>query len=174
LTPYPVQQLIFVTPQNFFLGYFREFLQESVPFGVGYLAGYMRSMGENVCVWDLNARPRTSKDISKAAPNEGQGTVFGISCLTAGASQAYQFAQMIRKVAPKARIVYGGIHPTALPEEPLLKGSADAVVKAEGEETLKELLHRWRTGQNIVGTPGVVCRNDSGEFIHGPAAFVLV
>jgi anaerobic magnesium-protoporphyrin IX monomethyl ester cyclase len=174
LSKYQIDRLIFVTAQNFFLGHFKEFLQESVPFGVGYMAAYMRDQGENVRIWDLNVRSRAANDIAEATPNDGEGTVFGISCLTAGASQAHQFAKLIKEIAPKSRIVYGGIHPTALPEEAIEVGSADVVVKAEGEETLKELFRRWREGEDIVGMAGIVCRDDTGKIIHGPPAPVLI
>ena len=66
LSKYQIDRLIFVTAQNFFLGHFKEFLQESVPFGVGYMAAYMRDQGENVRIWDLNVRSRAANDIAEA------------------------------------------------------------------------------------------------------------
>lgn len=165
-----LNKIIFISPPNLQLGYFRSFLPRSVPFGVGLLAARMRALGWQVHLWDLEVRNYTDEEILMAAPEGGAEVVFGISCMTPNAAEGYSFARRIRKIAPAARIVFGGIHPSALPEEPLLEGVADAVVRGEGEETLPELLARWRDHKEVAGQPGVSCRDRQGHIVHGPTA----
>jgi anaerobic magnesium-protoporphyrin IX monomethyl ester cyclase len=170
LFPYSVSKIIFISPRNMELGYFYEFLPKAVPWGVGLMASRMRDLGYDVQLWDLNTRDLSSPDIAKEVPDGGEGVLFGLSCLTANAAQGYQIARMLKDIAPSAKIVFGGIHPTALPDEPMEKGFADAVVRGEAEESFPELLRRWCAGEDVAGQPGITCRNEAGKVVHGPPA----
>lgn len=152
------------------LGYFIEFLPKAAPLGIGLLASHMRALGEDVHLWDLNVTKMSAEDITRIAPDGGRGVVFGLSCLTANVGQGYQLSKTIRALAPQTKIIYGGVHPTAMPGEPLEKGFADAVVRGEGEETLPALIQKWRQGESPIGQPGITCRDESGTIIHGPPA----
>lgn len=165
-----VDQIIFVSPPNLQLGYFHSFLPRAVPFGAGLLAARMRALGEQVQLWDLEVHHYSDEEIMRVAPGGGANVVFGISCMTPNAAQGYAFARRIRKIAPAARIVFGGIHPSAVPEEPLSEGCADVVVRGEGEEVFPELLRRWRDHKEVTEQPGVSCRDANGQIVHGPPA----
>lgn len=62
--------------------------------------------------------------------------LVGITCLTMTAPRAYEIADEFRSRGVK--VVLGGYHPTALPDEAIQH--ADAVVIGEAEEVWKELL----------------------------------
>ena len=61
--------------------------------------------------------------------------IVGLSVLTINSKRAYQLADKIKKIDPKAVVVLGGIHPTVVPDEPLKCKGVDIVVRGEGEET---------------------------------------
>jgi len=63
--------------------------------------------------------------------------LVGLSCTTDSAIEAYKIADEFRRRGKK--VVLGGWHPSALPEE--AKQHADAVVIGEAEETWPELLN---------------------------------
>ena len=69
--------------------------------------------------------------------------VVGISVMTAMAHRAYEIADHFR--ARGAKVVLGGMHPTALPEEGLQH--ADAVVIGEAEELWEPLLQDAARGE---------------------------
>ena len=69
--------------------------------------------------------------------------VVGISVMTAMAQRAYELGDHFR--ARGAKVVLGGMHPTALPDEGLQH--ADAVVIGEAEEVWEPLLSDVATGQ---------------------------
>lgn len=165
-----MDQIIFVSPPNHQLGYFKEFLPRALPFGAGLLAAHLRNLGERVQLWDLEIRPYSDQEIIDATPQKGEGVIFAISLLTPNAFRGYKFAKRVKQLAPHAKIVYGGIHPTAVPEEPLLEGEADAVVRGEGEEVLPELIRRLREKKEITGQLGVSCRDGEGRITHGENA----
>ena len=73
-----------------------------------------------------------------------ESDVVGISIMTPTANRGYAIADAIRKANPKARIIIGGSHATALPDEALRH--ADAVVTGEGEERILEAVEGDETG----------------------------
>jgi radical SAM superfamily enzyme YgiQ (UPF0313 family) len=50
-------------------------------------------------------------------------------------------AKLIRQVSPATPIVWGGVHPSLLPDETINSEYVDMVVIGDGEETFRELLH---------------------------------
>jgi radical SAM superfamily enzyme YgiQ (UPF0313 family) len=80
---------------------------------------------ENVQHWDYD---------------EKMADIVGITAMTAQAPRAYEIATEMRKRG--AKVVLGGIHPTALPEE--AARFADAVVVGEAEATWGSVLEDFR------------------------------
>ncbi len=68
--------------------------------------------------------------------------LVAISCFTPQAQRAYEIADEFRK--NNKRVVLGGIHPTALPEEAI--GHADAVCIGEAESTWPFVINDLRNG----------------------------
>jgi len=69
--------------------------------------------------------------------------IVGITCLTMTANRAYEIADEFRR--KNVKVILGGNHPTALPEE--AKQHADSVVIGEAEETWPHLLEDFEKGQ---------------------------
>jgi len=85
--------------------------------------------------------------------------VVGITATTLLINNAYRIASLIRKVFPNTKIVFGGHHPTALPEEVIKKEQVDAVVTGEGEGAVKELLE----GKPLSEINGLVYKDRNGK-----------
>ena len=66
--------------------------------------------------------------------------VVGISSITRTQSQSYELASRLKELNPMIRIIFGGPHVTALPEDALEYG--DVVVRHEGDATIVELMER--------------------------------
>lgn len=79
----------------------------------------------------------------RVTPADAAGDVIGISVWTATAPWAYRFADACR--AAGKRVVLGGIHATALPDEAALH--ADAVVVGEAESCWGEVLRDAAAGR---------------------------
>jgi radical SAM superfamily enzyme YgiQ (UPF0313 family) len=69
--------------------------------------------------------------------------LVGITCLTPSALQAYKIAKRYREQG--TRVVLGGIHPSALPDEAL--AHADAVVVGEAEGVWQKVIEDFRAGR---------------------------
>jgi len=95
--------------------------------------------------------------------------VLGISAITRTANQSYELAQRVRAMNPCVKILFGGPHSTALPEESLQFG--DVVVNHEGDSTLPLLLERLEDdfeSPNLTDLLGVDYRGRDGETIRNP------
>ena len=73
---------------------------------------------------------------------EEECDLVGISCMTSNAPRAYQLAQEFKKRGKT--VVFGGVHPTILPEEALQYG--DSVVAGEAEGVWEQVLDDFQNG----------------------------
>ncbi len=95
--------------------------------------------------------------------------VLGLSVITRTANQSFELAQQVRAINPRVKILFGGPHPTALPEESLEFG--DVVVTHDGDYTLPRLLERLQDNladPQLTDLPGVNYRGRDGEIRRNP------
>jgi radical SAM superfamily enzyme YgiQ (UPF0313 family) len=109
--------------------------------GVPLLAAVCRRAGfDDVVTLD----PQYNRDTGRLDADDwkrlADTDVLGVSVITRTANQSFELAQKVRALNPAVKIVFGGPHPTALPEESLQFG--DVVVTHEGDFTLPLLLER--------------------------------
>lgn len=97
-----------------------------------------------------------------------QAAVMGITAMT-GSQIKYgiETAAMARRVNPEIIIVWGGIHPTLMPEQTLSHPLVDVVVLGEGEQTFLELVDAVFNGRSIAGIPGTLSVNSEGKVVQG-------
>jgi radical SAM superfamily enzyme YgiQ (UPF0313 family) len=111
----------------------------SPPLGLLYVASHAESHGHNVRVIDVDAEQLSLDDIADAAKQD-QPDWVGITAVTKQITAAKLAAEQIRKVSPRSKIVVGGIHATAMPEELLRDENFDYVIRGEGEVPFTALL----------------------------------
>jgi radical SAM superfamily enzyme YgiQ (UPF0313 family) len=95
--------------------------------------------------------------------------VLGVSVITRTAKQSFELARRVRALNPRVKIIFGGPHPTALPEESLQFG--DVVVTHEGDHTLPLLLERLQDNleePHLEDLLGVAYLGREGEIIRNP------
>jgi len=94
-----------------------------------------------------------------------ESDVVGLSAITRTANQSYELATRLRQMNPRLKIVFGGPHTTALPEEALQFG--DVVVLHEGDHTFPELLDRFDDdfeNPSLRDLAGICYNGPGGEF----------
>lgn len=100
--------------------------------------------------------------LSRQAENSG-AWLIGISSLcSAYAEMALETAAAVRKVCPKAVIVMGGHHPTALPERVMAHPAVDFVLRGDGEAGLPLLARALKNNVGLDAVPGLVRRRPDG------------
>ena len=80
-----------------------------------------------------------------------------------------EIATFIRNRYPTVPLVWGGIHPSLLPEETARHPLVDIVCRGEGEETIVELARILSHGGDVAKVLGLTFRTSDGEIINTPA-----
>lgn len=152
------------------MGMISRYSLTSLPIGVGTLAGYMVSQGRQVKILDelLSSGQRFIEDIEEKLKGLDKPYIFGISCLTINIGRVYKMAKMLKEKYPDSKVILGGIHPTAVPEEALSKEGVDIVVRGEGEVTLLALFDAIKGGKDYRRVEGISFK-DSGQISHNPS-----
>jgi anaerobic magnesium-protoporphyrin IX monomethyl ester cyclase len=90
-------------------------------------------------------------------------------------SDNYQWAlDLVRKVKEKHQdfiTVWGGIHPTSVPEEVIERSEVDFLIEGDGELPMKELLHALENGNNFEKVPNLWFKKD-GKVHQGKHVFL--
>jgi radical SAM superfamily enzyme YgiQ (UPF0313 family) len=92
--------------------------------------------------------------------------LIGISFLTSMFDVAVQATRALQKAAPARPIVWGGFHPTTMPQQAL--EFVDMVCVGEGEHALLELVQRLEAGQDHTDVRNFWFRKPNGKVVGNP------
>jgi anaerobic magnesium-protoporphyrin IX monomethyl ester cyclase len=120
-----------------------------VPLALLHLANPLLNEGYKVKILDMRITNYRNTKI-------GNPIFVGITCMS-GHQIKYglEFAKKLRHELPACPIVWGGVHPTLLPEQTAQNSYVDIVVRGEGEETILELANKLYTNQPINEVKGI-------------------
>ena len=76
-------------------------------------------------------------------------------------------ANFVKKKYPEVPIIWGGFHPTILPEQTLFHPAVDIVVRGQGEVTFKELIERLYNKASLDDVLGISYK-ENGKIITNP------
>ena len=127
------------------------------PIGLGYIAAVLKNDGHKVRIMDAAAY--SLKKIERLIL-EVNPEIVGLTCWTIERGQTFKVAKLVREHVPNAKIIVGGQHATAFPEQMFKLAYADVVVLGEGERTTSELVRCIEQGGDIAGVNGIVYRNE--------------
>jgi len=100
-----------------------------------------------------------SKEIVKQI-NEKKPDLIGFLVFTFNYQRSLELARAIKKSGQKAPIIFGGVHPTSVPELVIKEKSVDMVCVGEGEYALDELLQALEKGQKINNIKNIWFKRD--------------
>lgn len=129
-----------------FGGFLSRYVPVGIPVAIGCIAAYLEKRGIVCRVLDEELGDISPDVLRSALEGFERPYIIGVSCLTAHVGRGYEIARMIKAEWPDAIVVFGGLHPTTLPEEALATGAVDYVVRGEGEEIMLQL-HRALRGE---------------------------
>src|SRR5262249_24074900 len=108
------------------------------PLSLLSLAATLEEAGYQVSIIDAVIESAYVKRIAQEIQNS---CCFGISLLTGPMiASAIEASRLVRRLRPELPIVYGGWHPTLLPDQTLKSDCLDVIVRGQGEITFLELL----------------------------------
>ncbi len=133
------------------------------PLSILALAAPLHASGYEMVLLD----ERLQEDPERAVLEAADGALcVGISTITGyQLKQTIRFSWLLKEHHPDIPVIWGGYHPSLLPEQCAAEPYVDAVVKGQGERTFQELISRLEEGRDFEGVAGAVYRNDGGEII---------
>src|SRR5262249_27210284 len=111
--------------------------------------------------------------LERIAREVNEACCFGVSLLTGPMIlPAIEASRLVRRLRPELPIIYGGWHPTFLPEQTLKTEYIDAVVRGQGELSFTEVLKRIQAGESLSGVAGVSFK-EGDRIVHNPERPVI-
>lgn len=96
----------------------------------------------------------------------------GISCLTGTQiHDALDVATLIKQEYPSTPIIWGGWHPSLLPEQTVLHPCVDIVVKGQGERTFKQVVYHLSNELPLDNIKGIAYKKNDSVFNNPNRAF---
>lgn len=135
-----------------------------VPLGIAYLASTLEANNIQVEVIDMCAYRMNLVELRETL-KKCDADIVGITATTPQIPIAFEIAKLAKELFPSCKVVFGGVHPTSLPDESLSSPYVDFVVRGEGEITLLELVTHLRFGGDINGIKGISHKMDE-RIIH--------
>lgn len=160
-------------------------IQADEPLGLLCLAAYLMEHGKTVEIfdafqgkgnvldedqfyWSGLSREEIKKKVVEVMP-----AVVGItSMFTMHSKGAHDVAKIVKEVNPQTLVVFGGSHPSALPDWVLQDTNVDVVVIGEGEVTLMEIVEKYEKGQDLSTIAGTAIRKNGHVVINPERPFI--
>ena len=136
------------------------------PIGLAVLAAVLEERGIPTDIIDAQALQLTPEEVVARAAINGDYDIIGLTATTPEIASATFTAQLMRQAFPKARILFGGVHPTIFHQELVKDGIADFVIRGEGEEPIVSLAIL----EDLNKVPSLTWKSDAGEVIVNPQA----
>lgn len=134
-----------------------------LPLSLLYMVRPLREAGFDALLLDQRNDPNWESRL-KALVNDNRTLAVGISAMTGlQICWGIKAAQIVRKNS-RLPIIWGGIHPTLLPEQTLECQWVDVVVRGEGEQCLPELMRALADSTALDEIAGLCFKQ--GDRIH--------
>jgi anaerobic magnesium-protoporphyrin IX monomethyl ester cyclase len=153
--------------------------------GIDHLSAWLRQHGHSTCmVFDpglfdeasflqlrrlhrlFSRRQRVARAVVASRPG-----LVAFSVVTDTVAWAVDLAERIEALAPELPVVFGGVHPSLVPERVLERGCVDFLVQGEGEGALLDLVRQLEAGE-VQPTPNLWYRRGSAVVSRPPRPLV--
>jgi len=125
------------------------FLTKIPLLGPLFLGTLLKQAGHEVKTFKEDITRVYNENTDELHPFLREADAVGFTTITHTAKRAYQIADAIKRQYPEKKVIFGGPHPSALPEEALQH--SDHVVVGEGEYVVKDLFEGSLTDPIVHG-----------------------
>jgi len=151
---------------------FQPFLPIAVPVAIGCLVSTAEREGIRIRFIDEQVEDNILGLVAKYVKEMERPYIFGFSVLTAALKNAIVLSRDLKRIYPDSLIVFGGIHPSAMPDEILSYKHIDVVIRGEAEKSLIDFYRCVKTKKDFRYLPGISYR-DNGRIMHNPRSPII-
>lgn len=141
-------------------------LVDEIPIGLEYIAAAIESKVDHVEVADLGHDKIEPQKIIKFVKPD----IIGISCQMAWHNEIKRLTKLVRKTAPKSKIIAGGYYPSLFPQLLRIIPELDFIVQGEGENTFTEICEIGLSDPFLI--KGLVFRDRENLVTTGERSFI--
>ena len=157
-----MKKVILINPTALFV-WLRYVARPVAPHGILSVGTALHHAGYEVTLIDQKVQPEWKEELSAVLDHDV--SFVGISSMTSDQiTNGLKMAEFVRTLYD-GPIVWGGVHPTLLPEQTLEHPLVDFVVRGEGEETAVDLARAFDSGTSVQHVGGISYTCD-GRTIH--------
>ncbi|MFX0024022.1 MAG: B12-binding domain-containing radical SAM protein [Candidatus Hermodarchaeota archaeon] len=158
------KRILLITPNSLKVGLnFYQTRFDAPPLNLAYIASYLTDLNVEVEIIDAKVNRLSDKQLKRKI-KKFKPDIVGISVtFTTVVNICYDIAKIVKEIDHKCIVVFGGQHPTAVPDDTLKVNEVDIVVRGEGELTFRELIKKG-TPENVKG----ISYKSNGLIIHNP------
>jgi anaerobic magnesium-protoporphyrin IX monomethyl ester cyclase len=143
-----------------------------MPFGILFVAACLRRSGFDARIFDLNCESE-DRLIDTIKTDSKSICYIGFSVFTGPMIQdALILCGKIKKISPSLLIVWGGPHPTIMPELTVLHPSIDIVCCGEGENTAVAIAATVEGGGSFEDVAGIVFKRGNKVVFTQPVKLI--
>ena len=151
---------------------FQPFLPIYVPVGIGYLLAVAEQAGIKAYLVDEQVEEDTLGLIASYVKGMQKPYLFGFSVLTSALRSAVDLSKKVKGLYPDSIVIFGGVHPTAAPEDILRYDHVDAVLRGEADKLIVDLYRFVKEGKDFRGMDGISYKK-KGEIFHNKRAPIV-
>ncbi|MDD5156313.1 MAG: radical SAM protein [Candidatus Omnitrophica bacterium] len=156
--------LLIAPPKDNYMG-----VAQYPPIGLGYLATAARKGGHQVEILDC-VKEKINLGAFASSLGAKDFDVAGFTVWSLALREVKESVAIIKRIKPKATVILGGPHPSALPGKTLeFFPQADFAFRGEGEGGFPLFLSALERGGDLRGVPGLVWRRGSGIIANDPS-----
>lgn len=137
---------------------------KGIQMGIAHLASYLKNGGHEVELLDLTwgwEKREAERIVKQFGPD-----IIGFSVRSLEFEYSINIAKFMKRRF-NIPILFGGIHPTIVPEETIRSEPVDMICIGEGEQTTFELLEKMKQGGDIRRIQGLWVK-DNSEIFRNP------
>jgi radical SAM superfamily enzyme YgiQ (UPF0313 family) len=135
-----------------------------IPIGIALLGAVAELKGHYVRILDIGLEPDPEASLRRVL-GERRYDLAGLSCMSVEFLGGVETSRRIRELSPGTHIIFGGQHPTIMPEQVMKVDSIDSICIGEGEDVWSDLLARLAENASLDGVAGLWFRHN-GEVIR--------
>lgn len=137
-----------------------------IPLSILAVGAPLHADGYHVTLFDERLHDDPEGDLLAAAAD---ALCVGVSTITGfQLKRSIHFSRLLKNRFPELPVIWGGYHPSLLPELTAAEPYVDAVVRGQGEVTFQEIVTRLEAGTGFNGIAGITYRDAGGKIISNP------
>ncbi len=139
-----------------------------LPFSLLYLGTILEQQGTDVTIIDQRLSPQWQEEFAEGLNREKPASL-GISSMTGFQIKGgIEAAGILRARFPDVPIIWGGVHPSLIPQQTLEDERVDVVVKGEGERTLPDLVTALEAKKDLRSVRGIAFKANGETVVTEP------